>query len=333
MTTAVARSVALAAAAFVAQSPEATIRITASTANIRSSPAADAPVLQKVSKGTYLLLLSGLSGLNEEGEWFRVQIPPNPNLPGMRAIGYVSKSVAAVVTGAEAAQAAEKARNPPVAPAPSPGPAAGDSIAVGAEQAGKTIWLKRLPTRAVSIPGAGATAGAIASNLDLLSALSPDGGPPTARSGGAAAEVTWVWVVAVPAPAIAVTTRRPSFYVTYGEVPGLNPDEWAPVLVRLAPVGSGWRFVSALAGPPSAGSRTEADWAVKRDLMHFEMKGSIAGVTRGTVRLTPAAPLEPGDYAVVIRPVFVQRSYSGLELLGGDGVGVAFRSAWPFSIK
>jgi hypothetical protein len=249
----------------------------------------------------------------------------------MRAIGYVAKSVAAVVTGAEAAAAAEGAEPPP---APAPGPPAGDSITVGVEQSGKTIWLKRLPTRAVSVPGTGgATAGAIASNPDLLNALSPDGGPPTARSGGAAAEVTWVWVVSAPASAMTVAAKRPSFYVTYGDVPGLNPDEWAPVLVRLAPVGSGWRFVSALVGPPGAASRTDADWAVKRGLVHLEMRGSIAGVMRGTVRLTLAAPLDPGDYAVVIRPVFVQRSYSGAELLGGDGAGVAFRSAWAFAVK
>ena len=318
---------AVTTAAILAQAPDPTIRITAATANIRSSPEANGPVIQRVPKGTYLLLRG------EEGEWFRVEVPPNPNRPGMRAVGYVAKSGAALVTGAEAAAAAEKARTPLVTPERAPGPAAGDSIGVGAEQSGKTLWLKRQATRAVSVPGTAASAGAIASSGELLNALSPDGGPPTARSAGAEAEVTWVWVVGAPAPAMAVTARRPSFYVTYSEVAGINPDEWAPVLVRIVPVGSGWRFVSALAGPPGAASRTEADWAVKRGLVHFEIRGAIAGVTRGTVRLTPAAPLDPGDYAIVIRPVYVQRSYSGAEVLGGDGAGIAFRSAWPFTVK
>ncbi len=294
---------------------DAVIRITAGRAEIRAEPSATAPVYHDVTEGAYLLLV------REEAGWFQVQLPPNPRAPGLRALGYVSTRFATRVTGAEAAKGADLARRLPAR-------SVGGSIAVGAELPGKTIWLKAQSTRAIPIAGPGSTVEAIASNDALINALGA-----SAVLAPAASEVTWVWVTGANAAAPALASRQPSFYVSYGEVPGLNSNEWAPYVVRLAPAGSSWRVVSALAGPASAQFRAEADWFVRKGLVQDERRGAIKGLAHGMVRLTLAAALEPGEYAIVIRPAYPQRRYGGREILGDDGPGVAFGAAWVFVVK
>ncbi len=316
--------VGAAVAVSFAQTPAATVRITADRANVRASPAADAPVLQQVWRGSYLFLMG------EAGAWFQVQLPPNPRMPGIRAVGYVSKTVATLVTGAEASAAAEAAKKPAVRPP-------GDTIAVGADHGGRTTWLKAVATRAVAVREAVASPEAMAASPALAWALGGGGAGPTAsRQTGPpadAADVTWVWATAVDAPAAVLSSRRPSFFVSYGEVAGLNASEWAPGVIRLLPVGSGWRFVSAAPGSSHAKTAGEADWPLARVLVQASARTSLAGVAAGMVNVTLAAPLDPGEYALVIRPALSARRYAPRDVLGDEGPGVAFGAAWVFVVK
>ncbi len=307
------------ATAVWAQAPGA-IRVTAARANIRATPAADAPVIEQVTEGSYLELIK------EEGAWFQVRVPPNPRFPGIRAVGYVSKTVARLVTPAEAAAAADAARRPIVTPP-------GGTVAIAADHSGKTAWLKAAATRAVAITDTGATPTSAPASPALLVALGEAGADSSGRR-DALAVVTWVWTVAADAPAPVLTSRRPSFFVSYGDVPGLDPNEWTPGVVRLQPVeGTPWRVVSAASGPADARTRGEADWAVLRDLSERSARVSLSGSGPGIMRMTLNAALEPGEYAVVIRPVYAARRYTGRRVFGNEGEGVAFGAAWVFGVR
>ena len=315
---------ALGAAAVLAAQTPAVVRVTTDRANIRATPAATAQVIIQVPAGTYLNVLT------EEGAWFQVQLPPNPKMPGLRMVGYVSKTVATVVTGVEAVKGAEAASRPIVRPR-------GDGITVGAEHGGATTWLKAAAVDVVPIVETATSADAIASGDALRTALGGSGARPFAarevQAPAGATDVLWVWVTAAGGAAPALTGRQPSFFVSYGRVEGLNANEWAPALVRLLPVGDSWRFVSALAGPANARVRSDADWVVKRGLVERDSRVVLTGLTQGIVRMAPDAPLAPGGYAVVIRPLFAAQRYDGRSLLGDEGSGVAFGAAWVFSVK
>jgi len=309
---------AVLAVTVLAQS-DAVIRITAGRADIRSDASPAAPILRQVTEGTYLILIK------EDGDWFQIQVPTG----GLRAIGYVRMTDARKVTGAEAAAATEAVRHPPAKPP-------GDTIAIGAELPGKTIWLKAQATRPVPVAGIAPTIAAAASSealKQILGVATEVSDIPAVVMPPGVNDVVWIWVARANASAPVLASRRPSFYVSYGEVPGLNSNEWAPYVVRLEKVSEGWRVLSVLAGPALARNYSQRLWALRKELVQNEMAASLTGLTHGMVRLTLSAPLEPGAYAVVIRPAFPQRWYSGREVFSEDGPGVAFGAAWVFGIK
>jgi hypothetical protein len=309
------------AATVLAQSQA--IRITAGRTEIRSGPSDAMPPLQSVTEGTYLVLFK------EDGDWFQVELPPHPrrsdmSRPDMRALGYVSKRFAAKVPPAETAAALEAARRLPAWPP-------GASMVVGAEVSSKTIWLKAQPTRAVWIPDPAATIAGAASSEALLTALAAGEGFNKPIPG--VNDVSWIWATAVAESTPVFSSRQPSFYVSYGDVEGLDAREWAPYVVRLSAAGGSWRVVSALPGPSTAMHHSRPHWEIRRTIVQDEMPGTITGLVEGTVRLSVKAPLKPGEYAIVIRPAFHRRLYAGRDVLGAYGPGVAFGAAWVFGVR
>lgn len=89
--------------------------------------------------------------------------------------------------------------------------------------------------------------------------------------------------------------------VQYGNVTGLNPDEYQPALVQLTPSANNFRLVGARQVVPQANGTTQQSAITEK---RIEVKASQ--LDRGHVTLEPAAPLAPGEYAVVMRPVAVQ---------------------------
>jgi hypothetical protein len=311
---------AVMAAATVAWAQTAAmIRVTAARANVRAAAAVDAPVIEQATEGTLLELVG------EEGAWFQVRVPPNPQLPGVRAIGYISKTVARLATAAEMAAAAEAVRQPVAKPP-------GGSIGIAADHAGVTTWLKATGTRAVPVVDPAMTPRSMAASPALIAALGPAGTGASEKTG--APDVIWAWVTPADALAPVLTGRHPSFFVSYRDIPGLDPNEWTPGVVRLQPIeGTTWRLVSAASGPADARTRADAHWTVLNDLAEQSSRVSLSGSGPGVLRMTLTAALEPGEYAVVIRPAFAVRRYTGRRLLGNEGEGVAFGAAWIFAVR
>jgi hypothetical protein len=306
-------------ATVLAQSDVDVIKITLGRADIRSEPSQTAPLLRQVTEGTYLIVIK------EDAGWFQVQLPASR---GLRALGYLQKTSAVRVKPAEAAAALEAMRRPPSKPP-------GDSIVIGAEVAPKTIWLKAQATQRFPVAEPVTTVAAAASSASVtrvLGAAAEGVDPGTVALPPGVNDATWIWVTRASAAAPVLASRRPSFYVFYGEVPGLDSREWAPYVVRLSPAGE-WLVITALAGPALAMNYWHAHWEIRRTILQNEMASTITGLADGMVRLTLTAPLAPGEYALVIRPAFWRRSYAGRQILSDEGPGVAFGAAWVFSVK
>jgi hypothetical protein len=150
------------------------------------------------------------------------------------------------------------------------------------------------------------------------------------------AVVTWTWLMptsAIVASAASASTR-PVLTVIYTDLLGLSPDDVTPVLVRLLPVGPGWRLIATARGRADEPVREEADWSVARALAEVASAQSEGGA--GLMKIRLARALLPGDYAVILRPVTTralagERVFAGSALAAGEGI--VFGAAWPFHVS
>jgi hypothetical protein len=53
----------------------------------------------------------------------------------------------------------------------------------------------------------------------------------------------------------------------------------------------------------------------------------------GVWQITPAAPLAPGEYGLVLRPVSKSKKFSGGDVARNQGDGLIFNAAWSFVVK
>ncbi|MGH9759536.1 MAG: hypothetical protein ACREAC_01710, partial [Blastocatellia bacterium] len=74
--------------------------------------------------------------------------------------------------------------------------------------------------------------------------------------------VTYVWGVPKAASTNVVHTMSPSFSVNYATMPGINPGDFEPAIVKLTPAQNTIRIVGATQGKEDATSSSAADWAI-----------------------------------------------------------------------
>jgi hypothetical protein len=295
-----------------------TVRVTAARANIREEASETSKVLAQVSQGMELELVS------VEGDWFHVRVP----VSGLRVEAYISKKVARISkpssTLSSAPASAAASGGSPSAPLPRSTPADRNGMSVVMTVGDVSAPLLPRTLRVVQVSDK-------ADSLSKIAPLVPATGQPAGRAGDASA-VTFVWVADEPAAQRVVADRRPSFLAVFKDLPGLNPEDLAPVLVRLTPAASGIRVIAALRGRADQASRMDPDWDVVHDLKQDIVRTDLQKLDRGNMRLTPAADLPPGEYAIVLR-LASKRKVAGSAVLGSDGEGRVFSVAWDFGIK
>ena len=124
----------------------------------------------------------------------------------------------------------------------------------------------------------------------------------------------------------------PHFEIEFSNIPGVNPDAYQPALVRLVPTMDNYRLVAA--------AKTEGAGTVARPSGPIieELVGTTATrVSRGRYRVQPATALDPGQYALVLRPIAKKerrkdRKNASLgELLGG-GTSQILYLTWDFAV-
>ena len=164
---------------------------------------------------------------------------------------------------------------------------------------------------------AGPAAGMAMGMVGSMTAMGHHHGPP---------KVTYVWALPGPQSASTIPTTTPCFEMSYGNLLGIDPDAYEPQLIRLVESKDNWRLVGATKttmgqmGTEAYEKVTEARIAVITQKL-----------ARGQMQIAPKQPLQPGEYAIVLRAIHPGKRAEGS--LGGGAETSVFFSVWDFSVR
>jgi hypothetical protein len=312
--------VSLAMVAWGLQTPPA-VRVATARVDVRAEARESATAIGDVHYGEVLPLLGTMAG------WDHVTVFVGTS----RVDGYVPAAVMVPAPASAAIDAPLRIESTLITVAGAT--AAGVSVALDA--GGKTTWVAAVSARAVPVVATVSEAGSLepwssSTNLALVTAAL-DGATPMPTD--PATLVTWTWLL--PTAAIAVSTSpRPALTVIYTDVLGLSPGDVRPTLVRLMPIGPGWRLFATAPGRADESVREEVDWSVARILT--EVAGARPEGADGLMKILLTRALPPGDYAVILRPL-TSRALAGERVFAGSalatGEGIVFGTAWPFHVS
>jgi hypothetical protein len=105
---------------------------------------------------------------------------------------------------------------------------------------------------------------------------------------------TVVFAVAGHAGQTTVYSTQPTFEVVYRDIPGVNPDDYEPALVRLLPTSDNYRIFSAI-------KLKEGKQVTPRPLVE-QVQAQVQKIDRGHAQVTAAHPLEAGEYGLLLLP-------------------------------
>ena len=145
--------------------------------------------------------------------------------------------------------------------------------------------------------------------------------------------VTYVWGIPNPASTNVLQTVSPSFLVDISRVIGVNVGDYEPTIVKLTPAQNTCRIVGATQGKADARSSPAADWQIYSHFLEERVPAKAEKLETGKYKLSPASELQPGEYAVVLRPVTRDKKFSGGDVGRAQGDGLMFDAAWTFQIS
>jgi hypothetical protein len=144
--------------------------------------------------------------------------------------------------------------------------------------------------------------------------------------------VTYVWGVPKPASTNVIHTKSPSFSVSYATMPGVKPEDFEPTIVKLTPAQNSLRIVGATQGKEDAASNSAANWEIYNSFLEDRVGVNMQEKKVGEYQISPASPLLPGEYAVVLRPVSKTMKFSGGDVARAQGDGLMFDAVWSFQV-
>lgn len=142
--------------------------------------------------------------------------------------------------------------------------------------------------------------------------------------------VTYLWAVPGRSSSLGLASGMPQFEVVYGEIPGVDPDEYEPFIVRLIQTRENWRLVGAKKADPDA--YRQNNWDIYSDFVEERIPMRSAKRGRGRYLLTLENRLEGGEYGVVLRPVVKSKIFSGDDIANRKNAGILFDTVWSFSL-
>jgi hypothetical protein len=147
------------------------------------------------------------------------------------------------------------------------------------------------------------------------------------------AKVTYVWALGGGSSS-ANPGNTPSFEVNYAGLPGVNADQFEPVIVKLSPTPqANFRLVGATEAATAAAQSTQQDWPIYSSFVEDRVNAKVEKLGTGHAKVTPQAAMSPGEYAVALRPVDKSHKFSGEEVGKNQAEGLLFNYAWAFSVK
>lgn len=145
--------------------------------------------------------------------------------------------------------------------------------------------------------------------------------------------VTYVWGVPGPASSNVLQTTMPKFSVSFARAPGVNPNEFAPEIVKLTPAQNTCRLVGATTGKEDVRSHDAADWEIYSSFVEERVAVTLQETNAGEYQMSPQSALLPGEYAVVLRPISKNEKFSGGDVARGQGPGLMFDTLWSFRVS
>lgn len=184
--------------------------------------------------------------------------------------------------------------------------------------------LRSLTTEGLSF----AAMGAGPAGMMAMSAFSMASGfMPGMRPG--APKMTYVWGLPGRKSFREMDDTDPMFELNYGDIPGVDPDAYEPAVLKLFPTKDNYRLVGATQvkmdakSMRSGGGPENGKWiSEERWPCHVDKE------ERGFYILHVDQSLDPGEYAVVLRPT---KGYKASPSAFGGGAQV-FYSVWDFSV-
>lgn len=147
------------------------------------------------------------------------------------------------------------------------------------------------------------------------------------------ATVTYVWGVPGPASGNVLPTVSPAFTVDFSRMPGVDGNDYEPVIVKLTPAQNTCRIVGATEGKQDADSDPAADWQVYSRFLEERVPSKPQKLGPGKYKIAPASELAPGEYALVLRPTSKAKKFSGGDVARAQGDGLMFDAIWTFQIS
>lgn len=146
-------------------------------------------------------------------------------------------------------------------------------------------------------------------------------------------KTNYVWALPGQHAMTVLPIRGTSFEVTYGDIPGVDPENFEPALIKVEATKDNWRLVGASEGVMSANMDTGG--AVDLYSHFIEDRATFVKLTklgRGQVRVEMDNQIPPGEYALVLRPISKDMKFSQEDIGKNEGEGLLFNSAWDFSL-
>jgi hypothetical protein len=147
-------------------------------------------------------------------------------------------------------------------------------------------------------------------------------------------KVTYVWALSGGSSQANSGGNPPTFEVNYAGIPGVNADQFEPVIVKLADTPqANYRLVGATEAATTAEQSAQQDWPIYSSFTEDRIASKVQKLGSGHAQITPSASLGAGEYAIALRPVDKSKKFSGEDVGKNQGEGLLFNYAWPFSVK
>jgi hypothetical protein len=138
--------------------------------------------------------------------------------------------------------------------------------------------------------------------------------------------ITFAWGLPGTRSERVMSDAAPAFECEYKDIPGVDPDAFEPVLVRLVLTRDNYRLIGATRQQVGRGmgmSAGESEW-----IAEDRVRARVQKKERGSYRLQAEKPLQPGEYGLVLRPVKGYKAQSS----GFGGSEQLAAAVWDFSL-
>lgn len=151
----------------------------------------------------------------------------------------------------------------------------------------------------------------------------PHGG----RSGPGMPNVGRTWALPGRTSDLTIRSLSPKFEVEFGDIPGIDPDSYEPILLRLVQTKDNWRLVST---SKDKFDRHGNDTRLDKIKPEEKFAITIKSLGRGHLIVEAATELASGEYGLILHPKKSQKEYAGITNANADAI---FYSVWDFSLN